>query len=81
MILQRKFFEKLKANRKASFRLTRSKPIHFQQLHEKTDEMNVSNENRTRKQKPKQTTFVLLHDNTHQIHAKITTESAIWKPI
>ena len=84
MILQQKFFEKLKASRKASFRLTRLKPIHFQQLHEKTGEINVSNENRTRKHKPKhlyQTTFVLLHDNTGQPHAKVTTESAIWKPI
>lgn len=77
MILQRKFFEKLKASRKASFRLTRSKPVHFQQLHENTHEMsaNVSNENRIRKQRPKQTRFGLLHENTHQINAKVTTEN------
>ena len=35
MILQRKLFEKLKARRTASFRLTKSKRVHFQQLHEK----------------------------------------------
>ena len=77
MILQRKFFEKLKARRKASFGLTRSKPVHFQQMHENTHEMRakVSTENRCRKARPQQVPFQLLHENTHEMRAKVTAEN------
>ena len=71
MILQRKIFEKVKP----SFHLTRSKPVHFQQLHEDTRELNanISNKNRTEKQKLKQAPFEQLHGNTYQVNAKVTT--------
>ena len=72
MILQQKIFEKLKASRKA-----KSKPVHFQQMHEKTHEMRkkVSTENRIRKARQNQVPFQVLHENTPQLSAKISAEN------
>ena len=77
MILQRKFFEKLKASRKPIFRLTRSKPVHFQQMHENTHEMReqVTTENRSPKTRLKQVPFQLLHENTHEMRAKLPAKN------
>ena len=77
MILQRKFFEKLKASRKSSFRLTRSKPVHFQQMHENTHEIKeqVTTENHSRKTRPRQVPFQLLHENTHEMRAKLPAKN------
>jgi len=71
MILQRKIFEKLKS----SFRSTRSKPVHFQELYEDTHELNANrcNKNQIGKQRLKQVPFEQLHGNTNQMNAKVTT--------
>ena len=67
MILQQKIFEKLKASRKA-----KSKPVHFQQMHEKTHAMRekVSTENRIRKARQNQVPFQVLHENTPELSAE-----------
>ena len=75
MILQRKFFEKLKASRKPSFRLTRSKPVHFQQMHENTHEIKEQVTTENSRTRPKQVPFHLLHENTHEMRAKLPAKN------